>query len=260
MKHALTIAAALMLTPATGVVAQGHNLWVGSKDVDPGRIAAGTHVLNTAMTQNGESQPGFKQTEEIAFVRRDDQHYLRQTVVVERDGEVMATDTTFYDAATLAPVRHASHSPRWRSLSLSYWGNKVAGTKTPAEGEATDIELTLDNQVYDPSSYLLLIRSLPLEVEYGVKIPIFNHEKLAASSMNVWVDGTEWVKTGEDQYEDAFVVSVSYEASDGTAKYWITKDTRLLLKTESSWGERSMTGWARFIPANAETGAPEGGR
>ncbi len=120
MKHALTIAAALMLTPAAGVVAQSHNLWVGSKDVDPGRIAAGTHVLNTAVMRNGESQPGFKQTEEIAFVSWDDKHYLRQTVTVERDGEVMATDTTFYNPATLAPVRRAvsTISPALWSRSL----------------------------------------------------------------------------------------------------------------------------------------------
>jgi len=260
MKHALTIAAVLMLTPATGVVAQGHNLWVGSHDVDPGRIAAGTQVLNSAMTRNGESQPGVKETEEIAFVSWDDKHYLRQTVVVERDGQVMTTDTTYYNTETLAPVRHASHAPRWRTLSLSYWGNKVAGTNTPADGEAKDFEVTLDHQVYDPSGFLLLIRSLPLEADYGVKVPIFDHEKLEASSMDVWVNGTEWVKTGADQYEDAFVVSVSYEANDGTAKYWIAKDTRLLLKTESSWAGRSMTGWARFIPANAETDTPEGGR
>ncbi len=260
MKHALTIAAVLMLTPATGVVAQGHNLWVGSHDVDPGRIAAGTQVLNSAMTRNGESQPGVKETEEIAFVSWDDKHYLRQTVVVERDGQVMTTDTTYYNTETLAPVRHASHAPRWRTLSLSYWGNKVAGTNTPADGEAKDFEVTLDHQVYDPSGFLLLLRSLPLEADYGVKVPIFDHEKLEASSMDVWVNGTEWVKTGADQYEDAFVVSVSYEANDGTAKYWIAKDTRLLLKTESSWAGRSMTGWARFIPANAETDTPEGGR
>ena len=260
MKRAVTFAMALTLASAAGLGAQSHSIWVGSEDVDPGRIAVGTQVLNMSMVQNGESRAGFKQTEEIAFVSWGDKHYLRQTVVVERDGQVMVTDTTYYDTETLAPVRHASHAPQWRSLSLSYWGNKVAGTNTNADGEAKDIDLTLDHQVYDPSGYLLLIRSLPLEAEYGVKVPIFNHEKLEANSMSVWVDGTEWVKTGEDQYEDAYVVSVSYEAGDGTAKYWIAKDTRLLLKTESSWGGRSMTGWARFIPANAETDTPEGGR
>lgn len=257
MKRTFAVAAALALVPMAGAVAQSHDLWVGAKAVDASRIWAGTHVITTSVLENGERTPGFTQTEEVAFVSWDDKRYLRQTVVVERDGEVRATDTTFYDAETLAPVRHASYSPEWRTLTLSYWGDKVAGRQTRNGREPEDIEVTLNPKAYDPSSYLLLVRALPLEAGYGARIPIFNHERLENSWMSVWVTGVERTQVGRDEYEDAFLVSVSYEGSDASSKYWITKDSRLLIKSEASWREgQTVTGWARFTPANTETDRP----
>lgn len=259
MKRAVALAAALVLTPAAAALGQGHDLWVGSEDVHPTRIQAGTHVLETSVLENGERTPGYTQIEEVAFVNWNDRDLVRQVVVIERDGQVLVTDTTFYDAQTMAPVRHASHAPDHRDLSLAYWGDKVRGTVSQDGAEPEQIDVTLEQQVYDPSSYLLLVRALPLGEGYGVRIPILNHEKLTNSHMNVWVDGTEWVETGSDESTDAFVVSISYDGIDSRSKYWIAKDSRLLLKSEESWREgQTVTGWARFTASSAETDGGEG--
>jgi len=261
MKRAVALAAALVLAPAAAAVGQGHDLRVGSEDVRPTRIQAGTHVLETSVMENGERKPGYTQIEEIAFVRWDDEDLVRQTVVIARDGQVLVTDTTFYDARTMAPVHHASHAPHHRDLSLAYRGDEVHGTVSRDGAEPEQIDVTLEQRVYDPSSYLLLARALPLGEGYGVRIPILNHEQLTSSYMNVWVDGTEWVTTGSDESEDAFVVSISYDGIDSRSKYWIAKDSRLLLKSEESWREgQTVTGWARFTAAGTETDGGEGTR
>ncbi len=247
MKRSFVLAVALVAFSSVAVVAQSSRLWVGTDAVDAQRIWPGTSVTTHALVENGETKSGYVETEQIAFVVRDGRHLLRQTVAVEWEGRTAATDTTFYDAATLAPVSHVSHAPGRRTLVLHYWGNEIGGTMTPAEGEPEDIRISLEQQAYDPSSYALLARALPLEEGYGVDVPIFNHEARENQVMHVWVKGIESVQTGEHSWEDAYAVSITYEDSDASATYWVAKDSRLMLKSEASWREgQVIQGWTKF--------------
>ncbi len=247
MTRSFALAAVLVSFSSVAVVAQSSELWVGTDAVDARRIWPGTSVTTHTMVENGETEPGYVQTEQVAFIVRDGRRLLRQTVAIERNGRTAVTDTTLYDAATLAPVSHVSHAPGRRTLQLHYWGNEVGGTMTPAEGEPEDIRVSLEQGAYDPSSYLLLVRALPLEEGYGVKLPVFSHEAREKHVMHVWVNGIESVQTGEDTWEDAYAVSITYEGSDARSTYWVAKDSRLMLKSEASWREgQVVTGWTKF--------------
>lgn len=253
MKRSFALAAALVTCSSVAVTAQSSRLWVGTDAVDAHRLQPGTSVTVHTRVQNGETEPAYVETEQVGFVVRDGKRLLRQTVAIEREEVTMVTDTTFYDAATLAPVSHVSHAPGYRSLSIHYWGNEVGGTMTPVEGEAEDIRVSLEHQVFDPSSYMLLVRALPLAEGYGVEIPVFNHEAREAQAMHVWVKGIESVQTDENSWEDAYAVSITYEGSDASSTYWIAKDSRIMLKSEASWREGQLIkGWTKFTAAETD--------
>ncbi len=211
MKRSIATAGALLLLSATAGQAQ-QQLSVGSPDVDGRLILAGTYTTQLTVYENGERTPASLQKETIALVTHNGKEQLRQITTMQRNGDVQSTDTTYFDPETLAPTQHRSSNSWSGQVSLNYWGNHVAGTKTTADGTTEDVRLTLDQPLYDVSGVMLVVRALPLQEGYGANIPVLNRRDLSTQLVSVWVHGIESMRSGGEQM---YVVSISRWARTG---------------------------------------------
>lgn len=254
MTRSMALAAAITGLTFGGAGAQqeaASQLWVGSAPIDVARIIPGIDSMSQTITRDGEKSAGPARVEEVAFETRDGKRLVRHTTTTNGEWGFMA-DTAYYDALTLAPVRHRSVTSR-RSYDLRFWGNQMGGT-TQKEGEAAEeVRATLDQPSYDPGSTVLLARTLPLQKGYHARVPIFNHENGSTRYVTLEVTGSETVHTSASTTAPAWIVSMSYDDGEGSQSYWITQSSRTMVKYEASWGNTTVTGWSKFTPAADET-------
>ena len=254
MTRSIALAAAITGLTLGAAVAQQEStnqLWVGSAPIDVARIIPGIDSMSQTITRDGEKSAGPVRVEEIAFETKDGKQLVRHTTTTSGEWGFMA-DTAYYDALTLAPVRHRSVTSR-QSYDLRFCGNQMGGTTQKAGEPAEDVRATLDQPAYDPSSTVLLARALPLREGYRARIPVFNHETGSTRYVNVEVTGSETMRTDASTEAPVWMVSMSYEGGDGSQNYWITQSSRTVVKYEATWGNTTVRGWSKFTPATDET-------
>ncbi len=248
MKKTVMVLGMAVAMSAPAVAQSGGDpvdLWVGTDIVDGSLLEEGVETITNSITRAGETSEGPISWEELQVVWQNGKSILRHTSTVSRNGTLVVQDTTFYDAATLAPLSHYSVHTGRRTLHIWYGEDRVTGTRTMTDGTEEQVNVALERKAYDPSSLLLLTRALPLEEGFGASFPMFDHENLTVKMMSIWVVGKEWIETSDGGTE-AWKVSINMGNADNPAEYWIDTNSRQSIKSAARWNDVSIKSWSSY--------------
>jgi hypothetical protein len=146
---------------------------------------------------------------------------------------VNMVDTTFFTVGALTPV--AQH--RWKErqhLEVAFDGPLVRVGRTETGGEPVIREHRFDHPVYAGSMMDIVYRALPLQAGYRTRVPFFLPERERVYWIDVEVVGVEEVRV---RGEATRAWRVHADVQNFRDVYWISPDTRALLKVESGDGK-----------------------
>lgn len=208
----------------------------GSAILDPSRIGASADTTLMTFLRNGEERAGPMQVESTRRVQRDGvAAFEHRIVVLGPDGRAFIDDTTWYHAATLAPIAHQSHASR-RTFSLTYAPGRVTGTLVDSTG-SHPFEVALPQPVFDPSTMQSIVRALPLAEGKRFAVPLFNHEKRDVEVDTLAVTGSAAVETDRGAVP-AWVLTII--TADRQATYYVARDDGRELKVVVTWAGGEM--------------------
>lgn len=150
-----------------------------------------------------------------------------------RDASMNMVDTTFFTVGTLMPVAQHRRNARHR-LEVAYDGPRVRVSRLEAGAGAPAVrEHGFDHPVYAGSTMDIVYRALPLAGGYRTRVPFFIPERQQVFWYDVEVVGMEEVQV-RGTTTRAWRVHATLQ--DFRDVYWISPDTRALLKVESGDG------------------------
>lgn len=208
----------------------------GSAILQASRVHEGSDTTHMFFTRDGQERAGPVQVESTRRITRNGASVLEHHIVVNApDGRPFIDDTTWYDAATLAPIAHRSHSTR-RSFSIDYAPGRVTGFLKDTAG-THPIDVVLTQPVFDPSELQSLMQALPLKVGAAFVLPLFDHQKYGIQVDTIVVAGSEQVETNAGMV-DAWKLELS--TADRQATYFMAKEDARELKVLVTWAGGSM--------------------
>lgn len=151
---------------------------------------------------------------------------------VHRSSTVNMVDTTVFTVGTLIPVSQHRRNER-HHLDVAFDGPRVRVTRTETGGEPVVREHRFDQPVYAGSMMDIVFRALPLQAGYRTRVPFFLPERQQVYWIDVEVLGMEEVRV-RGAATRAWRVRTNIGESPDV--YWISPDTRALLKVESAGG------------------------
>ncbi len=210
----------------------------GSALLQPSRVLDGDDTTHMSFTRNGETRAGPMQVESTRRAMRDGVPVIEHRIVVS-GGRFHMDDTTWYSAATLAPIAHRSHGPG-RLFSIDYAPGRVTGFLKDTAG-THPIDVTLAQPVFDPSELQSLLQALPLEVGSAFVIPLFDHQSYGVQMDTMVVAGAAQVET-DGGMVDAWKLVL--RTADREATYYLAKADARELKVTVTWagGEMQVLG------------------
>ncbi|HYR08385.1 MAG TPA: hypothetical protein VEQ60_11470 [Longimicrobium sp.] len=147
-----------------------------------------------------------------------------------RDATMNMVDTTFFTASTLLPVTQHRQNARHR-LEVAFDGPRVRVSRLEAGAAAPAVrEHSFDHPVYAGSMMDIVYRALPLAAGYRTRVPFFIPELEEVFWFDVEVVGMEEVRVRGAVTRAWRLHSTLRGFRD---VYWISPDTRALLKVES---------------------------
>ena len=222
-------AALWLLLPALGGLSEVVRLAPGDPLLKPSRIREGTDSSFMIFRRDGQERPGPVQVESIRRTSRNGTAVFEHIITVD-GGRFRMADTTWYAAATLAPIAHRSHGAG-RSFALDYHPGRVTGQTTDSAG-TTPIDVPLPSPAFDPSALHAVIRSLELAPGRSYVIPLFHHEKKAIVADTMVVEGEATVETDGGPVAAWRCVLAT---EDRSATYFIAKADGTDLKVLVTW-------------------------
>lgn len=231
------VALALLALPTLPAVLNDTILVApGSAVLQPSRVHEGADTTHMFFTRDGQERAGPMQVESTRRTTRNGVNVLEHRIIVSApDGRPFIDDTTWYEAKTLAPVAHRSHSTR-RSFSIDYAPGRVTGFMKDTAG-THPIDVALAQPVFDPSELQSLLQALPLREGAAFVIPLFDHQAYGIQVDTVVVTGTAQVET-ETGMVDAWKLQLT--TADRQATYFMAKEGLRELKVLVTWAGGAM--------------------
>jgi hypothetical protein len=208
----------------------------GSAVLDASRVRESTDTTNMFFTRDGQERGGPMQIESTRRMTRDGAAVFEHRIVVlAPGGRAFIDDTTWYNASTLAPIAHRSHSTN-RSFSIDYAPGRVTGFLKDSTG-TRPIDVTLAQPVFDPSELQSLVRSLPIKVGTAFALPLFDHQKYGIQVDTLVVEGAAEVETDGGKVA---AWRLGLTTADRKATYYLAQDTGRELKVDVTWAGGAM--------------------
>lgn len=207
----------------------------GSPLLDASRVRESSDTTNMFFSKGGPERPGPMQVESTRRTTRDGMAVFEHHIVVIGGGRAFIDDTTWYNASTLAPIAHRSHSAG-RDFSIDYAPGKVTGSLRDSSG-THPIDVALSQPIFDPSELQSLVRSLPVKVGTSFVLPLFDHQKYGIQVDTLVVEGEDEVDTDSGK-TPAWRVTLA--TADRKATYYLAKDTGRELKVVVTWAGGQM--------------------
>lgn len=143
-------------------------------------------------------------------------------------------DTSLVRRRTLQPVWHHSTQPR-RRMRLEFGPDSVIGAVMPNDSASVPISHVTDAPTFDSAVMDEVVAALPLRRGYAVRLPLYIYERGGLVWFDVRVTGQESVAGPDAKPTAAWVVSL--DQPNLSFRYWIAKDSRRLLRTETNLSE-----------------------
>jgi len=139
-------------------------------------------------------------------------------------------DSLVMDRRTLRPLREARHNSLG-SLHLTYTASGARGMIEPTGESPRMLDTTFAAPVFASASIDQVIRALPLDSGYAVKLDQYFPfpAPFGVRSTEVRVLGTESVPDGSGHLVDCWVVGV-FTGGDEDNRYWINKASRRVVQ------------------------------
>lgn len=210
------------------------------RDVPDGAaLRVGERTVYTVVERGGQRTERGPRTEGLARIR----YRGREVLAVIRTFATPsgpAIDSSIFDAATLAPIRHVGvHSSR--SMTLDFAGPRVTGAYTPAHQPSRPIDHHMEARPYDSSIWDLVIAALPLREGYEARIPYYVYEQGGLVWYTARVDGAESFTLRDGTTADTWTVAVTEEGRP-RARLWIPRTgPREVLRQTFYFGGGSST-------------------
>ncbi|MDX2193415.1 MAG: DUF4126 family protein [Gemmatimonadales bacterium] len=171
-------AAAAALLLLVGVADAGAQAVApGDAAVDGRRLAAETTRWRWVMVRpDGQESPVGALVDELVRVEAPGGRAEWRRVLSVRRGPSMLVDTTWSDAATLAPRAHRSWQPL-RTLAYDVAGARVTGAVSPKGGAPQPIDTTLPGPRFDSGNWDLVARALPLAEGYATALEVWDPDQ-----------------------------------------------------------------------------------
>jgi hypothetical protein len=139
--------------------------------------------------------------------------------------QMEVTTVSRADAATLAPRAHTSAGGP-EAQALAFTPTAVTGTKTPAEGEATGVDVALAAPVFDASMMGQIAQSLPFADGYTATVEAYD--------TNLGVHAITYRVTGQSEVGGAMAWTVEAASPAGPVTYVVEAATRRLVSMRMS--------------------------
>ena len=167
------LALALLATAASAQTAPADTVTLrpGDPALVTGWITAGSSTTTLRLVQPMQQTVG---TGTDTYTVEGGEVTRVSTMSVPMQG-MEQSDTVTADAATLAPLRHASKGGR-AEVSLEFMDEGVVGLVTPRTGEARTVMVMTDAPVFDAAWISEVVRSLPFADGYVAKVPVYTPE------------------------------------------------------------------------------------
>jgi hypothetical protein len=170
-------------------------------------------------------------SEEVVVDKAKDLLYRKQELIFSDPNKPNRTVNLTLQLPTFEPLTCTDLGQR--NVYLDYHSNEVE-VAFEEEGIEKTKKHSLEDGVFDLFSVELLLRLLPLEVGYKNEIKVFNHMVNDTVIVRIEVLGIEKVFDGEWEV-DAWCVPVFI--GDNLQTYWVSKDTKELLKQSVKIGD-----------------------
>jgi hypothetical protein len=170
-------------------------------------------------------------SEEVVVDKAKDLLYRKQELIFSDPNKPNRTVNLTLQLPTFEPLTCTDLGQR--NVYLDYHSNEVE-VAFKEEGIEKTKKHSLEDGVFDLFSVELLLRLLPLEVGYKNEIKVFNHMVNDTVIVRIEVLGIEKVFDGEWEV-DAWCVPVFI--GDNLQTYWVSKDTKELLKQSVKIGD-----------------------
>lgn len=143
-------------------------------------------------------------------------------------------DTSLVRRRTLQPVWHHSTQPR-RRMRLEFGPDSVTGAVMPNDSASVPVAHVTDVPTFDSAVMDEVVAALPLRRGYAARLPLYIYERGGLVWFDVRVTGDDSVAGPGAKPTAAWVVSLDQPRM--TVRYWIAKESRQLLRTETDLGE-----------------------
>lgn len=142
-------------------------------------------------------------------------------------------DTSLVRRRTLQPVWHHSTQPR-RRMRLEFGPDSVTGLVTPNDSASVPVLHVTEVPTFDSAVMDEVVAALPLRRGYATRLPLYIYERGGLLWFDVQVTGEESVPGPDARATPVWEVSVHQPSL--TVRYWIAKESRQLLRTETDLG------------------------
>jgi hypothetical protein len=183
-------------------------------------IRPGTDTLTVYVVSARDTTAIGTVIDEIVFVESAGRRVLRRAYHSEDQMMGARIDTLVDDAVTLAPISHRSRSSRSLEF-VEFRDGRAAGWLRLANGDSVGIDAALDRDVYNASSFDLVLRSAPLHETWKAEIRSFLPATRSIIPLNAEVAGSDTID-GEATWR----IQTNFAGTPVT--FWVGKESRRL--------------------------------
>jgi hypothetical protein len=187
---------------------------------------------------NGTEKMVGSTAEMIRIIFIDDRKCIERTQIMSSKSLGNRKSITLLEKPSLRPISFSDYSEEIQTLKAKYENDRVHISRSD-----TEEIVNLTNSCYDTFSVELLMRTLPLELGYSLKLHCFNATLVSEVVVNISVIGSEEVLRCPGEYVEAWKVETYFDET--LQYYWVDSVNKELLKQSSLIGEGQILEFRR---------------
>lgn len=204
------------------------------------RVATGTFRYTLTAYRDADEFPVGRIQDEIAIDTVNGVPRLRRVQTLQR-GTQRILDSSYTNAATLAPTWHQSEQPT-RRITIEFGGRKVKAMVGMPGATPAVIDTTVQRPPFDSGNWDLLLRALPLEKGLRVRFLVYDTDA-GVHEYRFAVIGSTTVQ-GEEAHVVTFQLSRTSDAI-----VWVGKTSGQILQMETMLAGNTLLRQVR-VPAS----------
>ncbi len=194
----------------------------------------------TYVDAQGKETPNKIWTDYGQVIKLDGKSYFHRVQdLYDPNMNLQDTWINMVEHESLIPVSFSTLNPKGGFLYYQFEGNKIRGsTNQVKEGEVTEIDIELEEQVYDWNLYGMLLVGLPMQKGFVAKIPFYAQQSGGLNWMTVSVIDTEALTLPDGENIQTWKV-----ATDQRLTFWLSRDAPYVIKLELQLQNNSKLVW-----------------